>query len=138
VSTRVKLAIGILLLIVLISIGILIVSMFRKPVAIEQEIHESGILVEAGNVQLLDSFTQPIPIPERVATVRLDGLLVLQTGTGYATLTIDGITSTMVVSDYIGDYIITSITTQGVELRSGQERIMITLANNRLDITRKE
>ena len=137
-STRARLAFGAFFLILLISAVVLLVTVFFRPEQAEQERLDSSLLVEGGSVQLLDSFAQPARVPERVATIRLDGLMILQSGENFATFTIDGITATMIKNDYIGGYRIADITSAGVVLQDETERITLTLTENSLNVIHRD
>ncbi|NLT57542.1 MAG: hypothetical protein GXX99_01085 [Clostridiales bacterium] len=130
-----KAALLVFVLILLSALTLLLVAVFRRPELIERRKNNSGLLVESGEAQLLESLTKPALVPERAALIRLDGILVLQSGEHYATFTVDGITATMVRYDYVGEYQLTDINASGVELTRGDEVVALTLSgSNKLDV----
>ena len=137
--TRARITFGIFAVILLTTLFILLATLFRRrPDLLPNRDSSSNLLVEGGEAQLLESFTKPALLPERVSTVRLDGVMILQSGENYATFTVDGITATMVQDDYVGDYQIAEITASGVELEAGDETVVLTLQDNKLDTAGRE
>lgn len=137
--TRARIAFGVFAVILLAALSIFLTTLFRRrPDLLQGDGGGSNLVVEGGEAQLLENFTKPALLPERVATIRLDGVMIVQNGENYATFTVDGIVATMVRNDYLGDYQISDISVSGVELKSDDDTVVLTLSDNKLDITNRE
>jgi len=138
-KTKAQLAMSVFVLILLATLVVFAMTLFRNPGAIlESGGRSSSLVVESGQAQLLEGFTKTPLLPENAATIRLDGLFLQQDAKGYATFTVDGITATLVEDDYIGGYQITDISAEGVTLKKGSTRVTLTMADNLLDLTHEK
>ena len=138
-KTKAQLAVSVFLLILAATLIVLVTALIRDPEALlEHGQSGSALIVESGQAQLLESYTKAPLLPEHVATIRLDGLFLLQEGESYATFSVDGLSATLVEDDYIGDYQITAITAEGVTLKKGSDRVTLTMTDNLLDLTHEE
>ncbi len=128
-KTTAQLALAVTFFVLLAAVGVVIFANTRVSELVNSLTGNSA-LESTGEAQLLDSFGTFELTSEDPLTIRLDGLLISEDGTNYATLTVDGATSSFIEDDYIGPYKIDKISAGGVTLEGEGVEVVLNFTHN--------